>query len=105
MGLTLADAIERFRREGGDSEAAEVYISLLEGARSRWQSAVELHDWRLDILAFRKRGDGSQQVQVEFRKRDGEPILVFSLGPARHDGSHPGRDRRHLPAGNRAESP
>ena len=60
VGLTLTEAIERFRSHAGDTEAARIYLSLLEGAQARWESAV----------------------QVDYRRRDGDPIVVFSLGPA-----------------------
>ena len=81
VGLSLSEAIERFRRHAGDTEAARLYLSLLEGARARWEPAIEVHDWRLDLLSLRARGRDSQQIQVDYRRRDGEPIVVFSLGP------------------------
>lgn len=81
MSNTWDEAIARFRELGGDTDAVRLYIRLLEGAQTRWQSAVAVHPWRLDVLVLTPRGGATHDVQAEYRVRDGEPIVIFRLGP------------------------
>lgn len=82
MTETWNAAIERFRLHATKTDAARLYVALLEDAQERWQSTVAVHDWRLDVLALTPRSDSSRQVQAEYRRRDGQSIVVFTLGPA-----------------------
>jgi hypothetical protein len=77
--LTWKSALQRFR-DLAESDARRAYISLLESARSRWESGVTVHPWRLDSLDFRPRVRANLRLQVEYRVRDGEPIMIFTLG-------------------------
>jgi len=75
---TWVSAIQRFR-DFNDSDAGRAYLSLLEAARPRWESSTTVHPWRLDVLALRPVA-GDLAVQVEYRVRDGQPIMIFTLG-------------------------
>lgn len=81
MSNTWDEAIDRFRELGNDSDAGRTYIHLLEGARARWESVVAVHPWRLDVLVLSPRTGATHDVQAEYRVRDGEPIVIFRLGP------------------------
>lgn len=75
-------AIERWRHGTHVGPAQQAYLDLLAEGQARWQSAVGVHPWRLDVLVFEARAGSEHQVWVEYRVRDGVPILVFKLGPA-----------------------
>jgi hypothetical protein len=87
-------AIQRFREVTPRTDATRTYIELLEGARARWGSLVVIHPWRLDILHLTAKTPSELAVQAEYRVRysgfvdgelhDGQPIVVFRLGPGRH---------------------
>jgi hypothetical protein len=77
-------ALQRFGDLGAGTDAVRAYISLLEGARQRWQSVIAVHPWRLDVLVFTPRAPSPHQVQADYRVRDGHPIVIFRLGPARN---------------------
>jgi len=78
---TWDEAIARFRELGKDTDGSRTYIRLLEGAKDRWESAVAVHPWRLDVLVLTPRVRPTQDVQAKYRVRDGKPILIFRLGP------------------------
>lgn len=81
MSNTWDDAIARFRELGNDTDAGRTYIRLLEGAQARWESVVAVHPWRLDVLVLTPRVGATHDVQAEYRVRDGEPVVIFRLGP------------------------
>jgi hypothetical protein len=41
---------------------------------------VAVHSWRLDVLDLRPREPVDLALQVEYRVREGQPILIFTLG-------------------------
>ena len=83
-------AVRRFS-DTDQSDAVRTYLHLLEGARARWESAVHVLPWRLDVLRFEPRTSKELAVQVQYRIRysgfvdgvlmDGQPVLHFRLGP------------------------
>ena len=75
---TWETAIQRFRDLAGDSDAGRAYVTLLEGARARWESVIAIHPWRLDVLDLRPREPSELAIQAEYRVRDGQPIIILS---------------------------
>jgi len=43
------EPIQRFRDLSADPDAGRVYVWLLESARRRWETAVGVHAWGLDV--------------------------------------------------------
>ncbi len=78
---TWDDAIARFT-DAATTDAGRTYLMLLDSAKSRWESSVAIHPWRLDVLDLTSRADPGQSVQAEYRVRAGQPIMIFRLGPS-----------------------
>lgn len=59
-------------RDFNKTDAGRAYVALVETARPRWEAALTIYSWRVDVLNLRPRQPSGLVVQVEHRVHDGQ---------------------------------